>query len=115
MADELKPSVAPGTIDPMVEITGKVRPTGRSNWLAVEVENLDGKGIHLLVMKQAVVLQVKRAVAREEGTPAFQQHLWAEGAELQNDQTVGGVLREGSKISLVKGEAGRQKMPFWLR
>jgi hypothetical protein len=55
--------------------------------------------------------QVKRAVAKEHGTPIFTQHLWSEGAELQNDSTMAeSGVRTGSKISLVKGEAGTHEL-----
>jgi hypothetical protein len=93
----------------MVEVVSKATVGGvhhRPGWCQVELENLDGKGIHLLVAAQATVLQLKRCVATEDGTPVFQQHLWAEGAELLNGNTAAeSGLLEGSKISLVKGEA----------
>jgi hypothetical protein len=100
----------PQKTDSAVEIVERGGPAGtRPGSFKVEVENMDGKSLHLRVTNCTSVLQIKRAIAREEGTPAFQQILWAEGAELQNQHSVDmSALRQGSKITLVKAEAGTQ-------
>jgi hypothetical protein len=74
-------------------------------WFEVDVESMSGSGVKLLVMPDATVLQMKRAVAQAEGTPAFQQALWAEGAEeeLQNKNTFAeSGLHDKSKVFLIK-------------
>jgi hypothetical protein len=80
----------------------------RKGSMVIHIQNLDGNGVDLLVMPQATVLQVKNAISRAEGTPAFQQSLWAEGAEseLENKISVSeSGLTNRSTIFLIKADA----------
>jgi hypothetical protein len=99
----------PGGDGWVVQIATKLSlSTKVSGCFEIEVQNMDGGLVPLLVMPQSTVLQIKRAVAQAEGTPAFQQALWAEGAEeeLQNKQTAAeSGLHDKSVIFLIKGDA----------
>jgi hypothetical protein len=77
-------------------------------WLEVEIQDLEGKCVQLLVHPQATALQMKRAIAQAEGTPAFQQALWVEGAEeeMQNMSTASqSSLTDQCTVFLIKGDA----------
>jgi hypothetical protein len=81
----------------------------RPGWLAVEILNLDGNACQLRVVPHATVLQIKHAVARAEGTPAFQQSLWLEGSdeEMMNKCTAMevGLKKDKNRVFLIKGDA----------
>jgi hypothetical protein len=90
---------------PMAIVATKGSAATKPGWLQVEIQNLDGNGVDLLVMPQATVLQMKHAVAKAEGTPPFQQCLWAEGSdeEMQNMRTAAeNGLTDRCKVFLVK-------------
>jgi hypothetical protein len=89
----------------MVIMATKGSAATKPGWLQVKIQNLDGNGVDLLVMPQATVLQMKHAVAKVEGTPPFQQDLWAEGAEeeMQNTSTAAeNGLTDRCKVFLIK-------------
>jgi hypothetical protein len=91
-------------------VMGEAKPQG---WLALEIQNLDGKGLSLIILPGATVLQIKRVIAQEEGTPAFQQSLWAEGAEeeLQNKLTAAeSQLGDNQRVFLIKGDVARWQL-----
>jgi hypothetical protein len=95
---------------PMVEIvnTSGAPKEPRQGWFELEVQYLNGGSVHLVAMPRATMLQVKHAVAQAGGIPAFQQTLWAEGAEeeLQNTSSiVDSGLGVSSKLFLIKGDA----------
>jgi hypothetical protein len=99
--------------EPMVEVLPRLsdmvaQERIKAGWLRIVIQHMDGEELQLLVRAQATILQTKQAVTRAEGTPTFQIHLWAEGAEdeLRNGCTaVECGLEVGTKLFLVKGEA----------
>jgi hypothetical protein len=100
--------------DTFVLIATKVLLEGKSaEWLLVNIQNMDGNSVQLLVMPQATVLQMKHAVAQAVGTPAFQQTFWAEGAEeeMKNMSTAAGNgLSDNITVFLIKGDAASWQM-----
>jgi hypothetical protein len=90
----------------VVQIAAHATAGLRPGWFQVEIQNLVGDAVKLLVMPHATVLQIKRVVAQAEGTPVFQQSLWAEGAEeeMQNKCTAAeSGLGWTNTLFLVKG------------
>jgi hypothetical protein len=112
--DDRQPLLA-GEVDQdqlVVEVLKKSRGADtqvkKEGWVRVEIQQMNGAELQLMVNEHATVLQLKRMITRTEGTPTFRVHLWAEGAEneLQNTCTVAqSGLEDLVKLHFVKGEA----------